>query len=162
MTPYFSRRVDLVLGKDNEPQWVELKSKKGPLKKSDFAPWNGSRNGLHKEFALDQAAHFGTGKEGDPVVKLQWVFQQFELKVPPKDEGPTKKDARTRMKEMCGHPIKVSAKKFKETFGKTPKQISKECEAWVKSNVEISDMALLLDNFTEHKIGTDLSETFTK
>jgi len=155
----YNRTIDTVLGDGADEVWVELKSKKAPLKSSDFKLWNyrNKRGGIHKEFTADMVALLH--KRGDnsivnpEVPEVNWYFHKFRTQSG--HRNPTELDLKNKMREMCKNLIKAPSKpQSKATFGISESATKLGCEAQITArNIgQLADVESLLLRFAENNL----------
>ena len=155
----YNRTIDTVLGDVSDRVWVELKSKKAPLKNSDFKLWNyrNKRGGIHKEFTADMVSLLH--KRNDPlfqnpeIPELKWYFHKFRTQSG--HRNPSESDLKNKMREMCKNLIKAPSKpQSKATFGISENAIKLGCENKIISRDigQVADVESLLLRFAENNL----------
>lgn len=166
----YKRRVDIILGPNGENEiWVELKSKKSPLKKNDFTQSrlvgkNKTNQMIHREFTADWIGLKAVGEAKSRIEtnkEIQWRFQDFETKPKSTVKGPSESELKIPRDALCEQPNPSKHGYHRAMFGNdsTAKSVKNVCKGLIDGIVELQNTRTMLEDvFLPKGVAADLKD----
>jgi len=158
----YNRRVDIILqsGEGSDETWVEVKSKRSPLKSSDFSGSRSRERGIGREFFADWTAN---RTFRDPIAnemsvnkEIQWRFAQFKTRSG--KVGPTPMDMQKARNWLCDMPSET-VEFYKDNFRSTSSILATACGTSSASMIGVNKTTTILkDVFLPNNILPDLKD----